>query len=261
MLNSPSKSVSPLHFIENSENQWNYYISLPVMTLDTNGKFIFPPAVKRIWFDVGAHKESMMCRPSLETQDDLGIIAFEPMYDKWGHLFIQNRHERLFSIPAAVGTEEGWGLFRIAATDMCSSLKGVDPNANRKDWPGGCTETKFEVKVPIVRLETIINLLPPDMYVEFLKIDAQGADWEVVSSAGNLLSRVNMVVVEVQVNKPLYHEAHTEEEYVELFKRHGFEIVRKQLQAKYEENILFHNMRYPIPEEGVLPLKKIFKDV
>jgi hypothetical protein len=37
-------------------------------------------------------------------------------------------------------------------------------------------------------------------------------------------------------------------------------MVKKQLQNKNEENILFHNKRFPMPEEGLLPMEKIFKN-
>ncbi len=64
----------------------------------------------------------------------------------------------------------GYSTFRIAETDMCSSLKGVDSNADKLNWPGGCTGTAYELTVPTVRLDTVIDWLPVD-YVEFVKVE------------------------------------------------------------------------------------------
>ena len=155
--------------------------------------------MKRIWFDVGAHERAMYTRSALDTQEDLAIIAFEPMYDKWGTLIAENGHERMIALPAAVSTtyvnipirdydiyintfmrfSQGYLQFRRAGTDMCSSLSEVDKQANRKDWPGGCTETKYKILVPTLRLDTIVSKLPFD-FVEFIKVDAQGNDFDVV---------------------------------------------------------------------------------
>lgn len=37
----------------------NLFIHVPILPLDENNKLILPPEVKRIWIDIGAHKEAM----------------------------------------------------------------------------------------------------------------------------------------------------------------------------------------------------------
>jgi hypothetical protein len=61
--------------------------------------------VERIWFDVGAHERAMYTREPLDDQENLAVIAFEPMFDKWGTLAAQYFHERLFPLPAAVSSK------------------------------------------------------------------------------------------------------------------------------------------------------------
>ncbi|PRP88530.1 ubiquitin C-terminal hydrolase L3 [Planoprotostelium fungivorum] len=232
-------------------------VSIPVIPTDLAGKTIkLPSKVSRLWLDVGAHRESMMCRPALLEQDDLAVIAFEPLYDNWGHLNIKNHHERLFSFPAAVSPIEGYQAFRRAGTDMCSSLKGVNPEAIRKDWPGGCTETSLTYEVPTVRLETIIEMVPSDIAIEFLKVDAQGSDLDVIKSAGKLLSRISTIVVEVQLLRPLYAESATEQDFIDYFKIHGFKHTQTKIQnlEKTEANMLFVNSKMVEPKKGSLPL-------
>jgi len=62
---------------------------------------------------------------------------------------------------------------------MCSSLSDIDDDTDKKDWPGGCASTKYKILVPTLRLETIVAHLPVNI-VEFIKIDAQGNDFDVV---------------------------------------------------------------------------------
>jgi len=232
-------------------------LGVPVLPIDSETQMIaFPPSVERVWIDVGAHKDAMYTFPHLKKNEDLGVIAFEPMYDKWGELFFNKHSPRLFPIPAAVSLENGLITFRRAATDMCSSIKGIEKGAEKIKWPGGCRDTAFEFTVATLRLDTILEKIPFDT-IEFLKVDAQGADFEVVESAGKHLRRIKSFVVEVQI-EPLYADAKTEADYKEYFENRGFELVHKKLQNAREENLLFRNLKYPLPEG--IPLDEFFSE-
>jgi len=234
MFQSPS-SASPSNAITSTSSSPDYLvIGVPTLPLNsTTRKLSFPSGVKRLWFDVGSHKEAMYTLPSLRDQEDLAVIAFEPMYDMWGQLALQRHHDRLFAVPAAVSLDNGYAPFRRAGTDMCSSLKAAAEGADQYRWPGGCTGTSFYFGVPIIRLETILELLPSELEdggrpaVEFLKVDAQGADFEVVQSAGKHLRRIGAFIVEVQL-EPLYLDAKNESDYIDYFTQRGFELVQKK---------------------------------
>jgi len=254
-----------LHPIRQTGEQTYSGVSIPLFpTTDMSGTTIkFPTGVTRVWLDVGAHREAMMTRPSLLEQQDLVVIAFEPLYDNWGELNIKKHHERLYSIPAAVSSKEGYQEFRRAGTDMCSSLKGVNPEAVRKDWPGGCTETSLTYEVPTLRLDTVIKMIPPEMTIEFLKVDAQGSDYDVIQSAGSELTRVGCAVIEVQLLRPLYADSANEEKFKELFSKSGFRHAKTKIQnlENTEANMLFRNEKMAEPKEGVLPIQDILREI
>lgn len=52
--------------------------------------------------------------------------------------------------------------------------------------------------VSVFRLETILGLVPRNITIELLKVDAQGADLQIVQSAGKELRRIEKVIMEVQ---------------------------------------------------------------
>eukprot|EP01130_Rhizamoeba_saxonica_P005833 TRINITY_DN230_c2_g1_i2.p1 TRINITY_DN230_c2_g1~~TRINITY_DN230_c2_g1_i2.p1 ORF type:complete len:255 (+),score=54.39 TRINITY_DN230_c2_g1_i2:543-1307(+) len=232
-------------------------VSIPVIPINPiTNKFQFPKGVKRVWMDVGAHREAMHSLPYLDDAEDLVVIAFEPLYDMWGELKVKRHHPRLFPFPGAVSEKEGYQTFRRSATDMCSSLNEVDNKVDKYNWPGGCAETSFDITVPVIRLDTVINMIPFDT-IEFLKVDAQGHDLNVVKSAGDLLKKIKAVVVEVQ-HVPLYKDQPTPKDYSDYFTGEDFTIGKHLLQGPHESNMLWYNNNYDRP---VLPcLDEIFEE-
>jgi hypothetical protein len=93
--------------------------------------------------------------------------------------------------------------------------------------------------------------------VEFIKIDAQGADFDVVQSAGKNLQRINTIVVEVQT-EPLYKNSVSEAEFIQYMEKQGFQVIDSLFQNRHEINIMFHNKKYSFPKEK-LPINLIFK--
>jgi hypothetical protein len=65
------------------QNNWTKFLQqgvlgLPIFPME-DGAIKFPSTVKRIWFDVGAHKEAMYTHLPMVKNEDIGLIAFEPM--------------------------------------------------------------------------------------------------------------------------------------------------------------------------------------
>lgn len=220
-----------------------YSVPVPSFPLGPDGLFSYPN-VTTLWFDVGAHESAMYSRDSLNARPELGVIAFEPMYDKWGKLSTTNRvNDRLFTVPAAVssGDPVSFSTFRRAATDMCSSLRPIDTRTRRKDWPPGCTETIWTVTVPTVTLASVLERIPSSIRLEMLKIDAQGSDFDVVKSAGDAIKRFDQVYAEVQVGVTLYAGSATKEMFTSYMEDKGFVLVsaNPQNRAKTEINVFF----------------------
>ena len=78
--------------------------------------------------------------------------------------------------------------------------------------------------------------------VDYLKIDAQGADMPVLKSPGDLLRDLRKIYIEVSVNPlPVYHAA-SKGEIVELFTARGFKLAAVESQSNgQKENLAFEN--------------------
>lgn len=92
---------------------------------------------------------------------------------------------------------------------------------------------------------------------DFVKVDAQGADFDVMLSAGKSLYRIKSFCVEVQT-EPLYRGAKQENDFTEYFQKRGFKMEKKMFQNKHELNMLFVNTQYEMPVG--LPLNKLFNN-
>jgi len=106
-------------------------------------------------------------------------------------------------------------------------------------------------------------MIPPEITIEFIKVDAQGADYDVIDSAGTELTRVGAAVIEVQLLRPLYSDSADEEKFKKLFAKSGFRHEKTKVQnlENTEANMLFRNERMEKPAEGVLPLQDILREI
>ena len=96
--------------------------------------------------------------------------------------------------------------------------------------------------VPTIRLDTFMNLAGIQT-VDYLKIDAQGADLPVVKSPGDLLKDPRKIYIEVSVDPfPVYHGAASKGEIVEFLAARGFKLAAVESQSNgQEENLTFEN--------------------
>jgi len=203
------------------------------LPLDQDKKCIkFDSSITGIWIDVGANQMQ-------HTSDALGlgnifVIAFEPIMDLWYPLF-SNKHPRKAVLPVAVGSEPGYATFHQTQNKHSSSLKPFD-KAGLEEWEGlwkgigGDLSVKKEFQVPVLPLDQLFSLLP--VRIEYLKIDAQGMDLEVIAAAKDTLSLVDRILMEVSLTKnPLYTGQPSKSDAVSFLAKKGFILEKEELSA------------------------------
>jgi FkbM family methyltransferase len=143
---------------------------------ETFGRWARSRSYRRIWIDVGAH-EGETSFPYAAADPSLLVYAFEPNLHAASR--IMGRLRNYVVLPIAIAEKDGSAELQLNAYEQSSSLLPAD-EAGVKSW---VTEQEFKVvgtvTVPTMRLDTFINGAGIES-VDFLKVDAQGLDLEVV---------------------------------------------------------------------------------
>ncbi|PWT80897.1 MAG: hypothetical protein C5B44_04680 [Acidobacteria bacterium] len=193
--------------------------------------------IGKVWIDVGAHKGEKTLKYA-EENPSLTVYAFEPNFEVAAKLI--GRLPNFVMIPAAVSEQDGCSDFYINTFRAASSLLPFD-SERLKLWTGGEQLTiERKVSVPAIRLDTFMDLMGIS-HVDYLKIDAQGADFSVVKSAGARLADIRKITLEVAVTATqLYVGASTKEEIVKFLNKAGFVLIDCEAQSyDQEENLTF----------------------
>jgi methyltransferase FkbM-like protein len=146
----------------------------------------------------------------------------------------------------AVTEKDGSAELNINSYADASSLLPLDEQGVR-NWAGAQDlRTVDKVTVGTIRLDTFLNLAGIQT-VDYLKIDAQGLDLDVVRSAGNRLKDIHRICLECDVSAhPLYRGASTKSETVEFLESRGFALIDVLVQSEgQEENLTFDNKAAP----------------
>jgi FkbM family methyltransferase len=192
---------------------------------------------RRIWIDVGAH-EGETTLPFAARDQSLLVYAFEPNLQAASR--IMGRLRNYVVLPIAIAERDGSAELNLNAYEQSSSLLPAD-ELGVKRW---VTEQHFEVvgavTVPTMRLDTFMNRAGIKR-VDFLKIDAQGLDLEVVKSAGNRLDDVIKVQLEATtVSYRQYEGSPDKSDIVDYMKSRGFRLTAEEFQSHGQEaNLTF----------------------
>lgn len=198
---------------------------------------IRPRHFRKVWIDVGAHEGETTIRFAA-VRPDLIIYAFEPNLAVASRTM--GRLRNFVMLPMAVAMQDGTAEFKLSKFDASSSLLEMHDDVLAK-WIGGPGQLDVvdRFQVPTVRLDTFMNRMGIS-HVDFLKVDAQGADLDVIRSAGDRLADIDRVKLEVTKGEQLYFGAATTEEVMAFMTEHGFKLVDRVEQTfGQEENLTF----------------------
>jgi len=181
-----------------------------IVPLRTDGKIAIPPHIRHVKLDIGLSYCAPMSQQWLLQEDDLIVFGFEPnpacvrsileeltkFSGSWP-LVLEKKFigTRFFLIPCALGISVQKTVpFYVTANDCgCSSL------FKPKTFP-----VKQVIEVPLFPLSDFFELFPFDTHpvVDYIKIDAQGADLDIVKSAGHYLAEhVIYITIEAEDNQ------------------------------------------------------------
>ena len=166
------------------------------------------------------------------AEDGSIVYAFEPTKELLAqHLYplsVQNPNIR--PLPFAVDIENGFKTFNVAAQSDwgCSSLYEFSDDIHEK-WKGRTDFKKtHSYVVPTITLYDFCNLYNI-VFIDYLHIDAQGADFNVLLSLKDKIQFVKEGVVEASAAVDLYKGVNNRIEHIRNFLiSHGFTILSEK---------------------------------
>jgi len=202
------------------------------------------PSTQMLMFDIGASN-------GCESRNFPGIVyAFEPCPKNLTQLFkIQKSNYHI--IPKAVDILDRTNVpFYESNYTNSSSLLAFTEHIDKWKCPPKFNQklkTIDQYNVETVRLDTfIIKQKLQNEIIDYVKIDTQGNDLNVIKSFGIFLKNVKKLQCEVQItNFPLYKSASIKNNLIDYMIQHGFILHEKHLWSLGQElELIFLNKKY-----------------
>jgi FkbM family methyltransferase len=201
----------------------------------------------KIAFDVGA-----CTGESLHRFSDYDIIyAFEPCKWSFERLVCNHKHNtKIIFVPYAVNDVQKQSDFYFYDSYGYSSLLEFDKSGSffRKSLE---TDPSINVLLEIsqvncIRLDNFMNEKDID-YIDYLKIDTQGNDLNVIKSLGSMIFNVKVIELEIQI-QPLYKNSYSKQDAFEYMKSRHFVLHEEKPNGYdldgYEHVLIFNNQNY-----------------
>jgi FkbM family methyltransferase len=252
-------------------------LTLPVHAarLHANGTLKgIAPGASPILMEIGTSDRNTLDLELLPKLPSAFLVSFEPLLEKFARAIsrresqasatdkaepLGKHHARGMILPLAIGpTANGsesngeFQTFHVAGNAGCSSLL---PSSSKGEagqhFAPWCKNTVEKRRVWVVPLSRALAWVDRD--VDFLKVDAQGADLSVLLSGGELLSRrVRRLALEVVADEcaPLYSGQPRCSEVVAALTKLGYEPPWPPLRCRTK--FPFHANRHPFCEMDLL---------
>ena len=207
----------------------------------------------KVMFDIGA-SDGLYSFQYLHKNQNSKIYAFEPNKKNFNKLYNNTKNIPNIKIyPYAISDISGIKPFYEANYTNSSSLLPFTKNTNKWKHPMPTTpelKTIDTYNVKCVRLEDFIKENNIES-IDYLKIDTQGHDLNVIKSFGNKIKIVKELVAEVQiVDYELYLNSSKKDNLVNYLENYNFKITKIQNWSHdQEQNIWFTNSDFYTDED------------
>ncbi|MCT7968531.1 FkbM family methyltransferase [Laspinema sp. D1] len=176
-----------------------------------------------IVLDVGANR-GQFALEVIEVFPEVKIFSFEPVPEAFNDLkLLGSTYQQITPINQAISSQVGSATFYVMESDVGSSL--LEPIANQ---PSKWLTLNKKVTVDTTRLDTFVLQQKLDTLgtpIKLLKTDAQGADLDVIKSAGKFLNPNSIETILVEVNfKNFYDNQQSFHEILAELDKNGYRL-------------------------------------
>jgi FkbM family methyltransferase len=197
-------------------------LGLPIL----NGHISIPPYATQIRIDVGLSVNAPQSATWLEREKNLFVLGFEPIQSNIDFIHAGNAPWPRNLNPALIGNRMAIVRAALSSTNEPSTknfyVTKPDPGCSSFLEPKSIEVDRIEV-VHVFKLDTILNFFPYQRipYIEHLKIDAQGSDFDVLKGAKENLSKILFITLEIDTENYV-GGLQTENEVSNFLSTYGF---------------------------------------
>lgn len=172
-------------------------------------------------FDIGANTGQFATQ--LRSLGYTGkIISFEPLHDAFSQLSKEAQKDPMWeAVNTAIGNYDGEITMHIAQNSYSSSILNILPlhvlSAPDSAYIG-------QVKVPIHKIDSIINNYYQEGNNLLLKIDTQGYERQVIEGFSKSIGKILGLQLELSL-QPLYEGETLMQDMIDLLRKKGFKIM------------------------------------
>lgn len=199
------------------------------------------PDCVRTVVDVGANDGSDSLAPARQ-HPSIRFLAIEPTPDLAERIRHESSSLRNYElVECAVSSSEGRRELKIRDHSGHNSLSNIDHgDVDRSKVAAEIYDVRETTPVDARRLDTLCASRDIDR-IDVLHVDAQGADLDVLVSAGDLLRTVRVGVVEVPRRLALYEDTAGRRAFARLLHTYGLRVVdiRANDHLNLEQNLVF----------------------
>lgn len=202
----------------------------------------------KIYIDIGTNRVNHNLLNKIK-EHDLSVLI-EPNIDRYEILKKELNSIKVILLNIAISDFNGHSKINIANRCSCSSLQEFT-NTAYDNW----VYDKFKIKkletikennIIVSRLDTLLEKLNIK-YVNFLHIDAQGEDLNIVKSLGRFVDNVKIIELECVAEgfQPLYKNQPSYQETIKYMKEINFLEIKREYHKfiARELDITFRNIK------------------
>ncbi|CAB9524398.1 unknown protein [Seminavis robusta] len=257
-------TTTDMHTEKDSQKSVDDWVGSLLFPLNKHGKLDLHPSMPNLMIDIRARESDYLAW--LHKDNTTCLILVDPLPDSYIPLAMKVAEHAVLNIPkgqswlnpqykhqaliirAAMGETEGVYDFNVARGPACGSI--LKTARNNSFW---CFDSKDTIKTAVLRLERILDLVPPHIDNLHLKVDAEGADLTVLKGAGDQIKKFGTVIIECAYSNVTRHEGDCHvHDAVKYMDQYGFEahILGK---GKNQANILF------VPRQSTIVLPPLLR--
>lgn len=183
--------------------------------------FRFLPSDLDVLIDIGAHTGSFskLFHSKVKTSR---TFLFEPIPEYYQKINTDPYFSKCKIYNAAVSSQSGTAEFSVNELPETSSLLNFD--SALKETEGLNKKAERSIKVRTIRLSDVIK--EHDLKeIDFMKIDVQGSEMDVLLGIGDELDKVKRILTEVSF-KPIYKDSATFDKVRQYLSDHNFILIQ-----------------------------------